>query len=431
MKPWISVLALGVIGSAVAPSTALACGGCFAPPGAVQVVTDHRMALSLSADRTVLWDQFRYSGRPSDFSWILPIRNGPDVRIEVADNRFLTALDNLSAPVLNAPQRPYCETDSDSSFLSGARGASAPSPAADSGVAVLQEQVVGPYMTAVVRSDDPAALRTWMRENGYSVPSAIEPVIDFYVAQRMDFVALRLRMGEGVEQMTPIRVTTPGLSPTLPLRMIAAGVADKVGLLLMVIAGSRYEAMNFPNGEITPAQLTYDFNAPTAPADDFRRAFEALNRTNAGRLWLTESADPVSLATVERASQLSGGGRVPVGGATVTSDDARVAFQGIGSNATLTRLRADLAPTALDRDLQLIASDLGARDRNHTYGTIRNTPPPCGSEAGSRAEYLGCAVTPGMKGTSGGLLVTGLAAIGLAWRRRRRSPVSAGGGASR
>jgi hypothetical protein len=140
MKSWIPVLALGMIGSAVAPSTALACGGCFAPPGAVQVVTDHRMALSLSADRTILWDQFRYSGRPSDFSWILPIQNGPDVRIEVADNRFLTALDNLSAPVLNAPQRPYCETEADTAF-GGLRSAAAP-PAADAGVAVLQEQVV-------------------------------------------------------------------------------------------------------------------------------------------------------------------------------------------------------------------------------------------------------------------------------------------------
>lgn len=421
MKPWMSVVALAAVGSVVAPATADACGGCFAPPGAVQVVTDHRMALSLSADRTILWDQFRYSGRPSDFSWILPIHNGPDVRIEVADNRFLTALDNLSAPVLNAPQRPYCaETDSDFA-LSGAGGArsAAPPAAADAGVAVLQEQVVGPYMTAVVRSEDPTALRTWLRENGYQVPTAVEPVLDFYVSQRMDFVALRLRMGEGVEQMTPIRVTTPGLNPTLPLRMIAAGVADKVGLLLMVLAASRYEAMNFPNGEVTSAQLTYDFNAPTAPAEDFRRAFEALNRTNQNRLWLTESSDRVNRFTVENASRF-GGGRAPVGGASVTSDDAQVAFAGIGENATLTRLRADLPPTALDRDLQLAASDLGEKDRVHTYGTVRNMPPPCGWEDGPRANFLGCTVTPGAGASGSGLLALGLAAAGVAWRRRRR-----------
>src|SRR5438067_1425500 len=108
MKSTLSVLALAGLGTVFAPSDAHACGGCFAPPGAIQVVTDHRMAISLSADRTILWDQFRYTGQPSDFSWILPIHDGPNVRIEVANNQFLTTLDNLSAPVLNQPQRPNC-----------------------------------------------------------------------------------------------------------------------------------------------------------------------------------------------------------------------------------------------------------------------------------------------------------------------------------
>jgi hypothetical protein len=65
----------------------------------------------------------------------------------------------------------------------------------------------------------------------------------------------------------------------------------------------------------------------------------------------------------------------------------------------------------------------------HTYGVVRNTPPPCGQAEG-RAEYLGCGVTPGARRSSAGLLAVGLAAAGLAWRRRRRS-VSAVGGASR
>ena len=77
--------------------------------------------------------------------------------------------------------------------------------------------------------------------------------------------------------------------------------------------------MNFPNGEITPAQLTYDFNAPTTPADDFRRAFEALNRSNGNRLWLTESSAQVNRFTVERASQIGGGVVLGVGLAALVS----------------------------------------------------------------------------------------------------------------
>lgn len=412
MRAPIALSAVLTVALATAPATALACGGCFAPPGAAQVVTDHRMVLSLSADRTVLWDQFRYSGRPTDFSWILPIQNGPDVRVEVADNRFITALDNLSAPALTVPiRRCYASARSGSSSTR----AILPAPQ-EPEVMVLQEAVVGPYMTAVVRSDDPTALRTWLRSNGYAVPAQIEPVLDFYVSQRMDFVALRLRMGEGVEQMTPIRVSTPGLHPTLPLRMVAAGVADKVGLLLMVVAAARYEAMNFPNGQVDPSALVYDFNTPTTPADDFRRAADALNRERGGRMWLTESAAPVARTTVERGVQTLANLTMP-GGPAVAADDAEVAFRGVGQTATLTRLRADLSPDALDRDLQLMASDLGVRSRTYEYGTVRNQPPPCGVDDDPAVDFRGCGVARGAGGAGWALLLAGLALA----RRRRRS----------
>src|SRR5581483_9636402 len=126
--------------------------------------------------------------------------------------------------------------------------------------------------------------------NGYTVPAATQPVIDYYVGLHMDFIALRLRPGEGVSAMQPVRITSPGYNPTLPLRMIAAGTANRVGLMLMVIAASRIEAMNFPNGEVASSDLTYDFNHPTDPASDLRAAFDAHNRAGGGRVWITESS---------------------------------------------------------------------------------------------------------------------------------------------
>src|SRR5947208_16783776 len=83
-----------------------ACGGCFSPPGAVQIVTDHRMVLSLSSVQTTLWDQFGYRGDPAEFSWVLPIHNGPEVQVAVADNTFLALLDNLTAPVVALDRNP-------------------------------------------------------------------------------------------------------------------------------------------------------------------------------------------------------------------------------------------------------------------------------------------------------------------------------------
>jgi len=54
------------IGAAERPANA--CGGCFNIRSAgteSSVVTDHRMAFSVTTRQTVLWDQIKYAGNPS------------------------------------------------------------------------------------------------------------------------------------------------------------------------------------------------------------------------------------------------------------------------------------------------------------------------------------------------------------------------------
>ncbi len=415
----IVVTAIVLLGSTIA-RTAHACGGCFNPPRTVQTVNSHRMVLALSTRQTTLWDQFSYAGDPSNFSWILPIRYSPDVRIELADNRFMQMLDDLSAPVVFIPQAPPPRFCRGCNRLGG--DASSADAASDSGVVVHREEVVGPYAIAIVGSADPMALRTWLADNGFAVPPSVIPVIDHYVALRSDFVALRLRSGAGISRMSPIRVTTPGYQPTLPLRMIAAGVADRVGLQLLVLADSRIAAQNFPNGEILETDLVYDFNAPTDPVTDFLAAFRRINVANANRVWLTESSVRwIATALVSQADALARFD--PIGrdagfcadpptadsgadsGETLDGDmdamsadsasatdagprcrepdlreDLRVALDGLNANPYLTRLRADLPIGQLDRDLVLQAGPVAERRTQYNYGVVRNRPPdpgPC------------------------------------------------------
>src|SRR5205823_5604481 len=84
---------------------ARACGGCFHPPPRPaeqeSVITDHRMAFSLSPQQTILWDQVRYSGDPKEFAWVLPIHSG--ARIELADDAFLATLAATTTPTVSEP----------------------------------------------------------------------------------------------------------------------------------------------------------------------------------------------------------------------------------------------------------------------------------------------------------------------------------------
>ncbi len=463
-KRGVWALALvGVAATAGRPSDVSACGGCFTGPTTVQVVTDHRMVLSISTTQTTLWDQFQYSGAAADFSWILPIRYTDSTRVALADDGFMRMADGLTAPIITPPTRPFCARGAAGGPPQSAASDAAAS--ADAGVMVLRQEVVGPYAVSIIRGADPMAVRDWLRSNGYTVPSAVEPIIDHYTAMRMDYVALRLRPGEGINRMSPVRVSLSGAQPVLPLRMIAAGVADRVGLSLVVISSSRYEAQNFPNGEIHEADLTWDFARPGSPANDFLNAFNALNRANGDRLWLTETATRQTRDAWESAAprfrnpvtpggppRFDAGAPPPpppdagddAGDARETDpvDDVRVAFEGLGGEAVVTRLRANMLATMLTQDLQLRASDLGLRPINYNYGRLLNDPgPTCsgpgpGVDAGAPIDDGGllagpataeggvhCAATPRRGGLGDGAFAAlmGLvaAAVGLRARRRR------------
>jgi MYXO-CTERM domain-containing protein len=458
--------------TAVQPRVADACGGCFAPPGSAQVVTDHRMVLSMSTTRTVLWDQFQYAGRPEEFSWILPIRYTDRTQVQLASDDFMTLMTNLTVPALQAPAPPPFPPGCQSPFMSfdaaagGFLDASLPPPA-DSSVSVLREEVVGPYAVAVLRGTDAMVLRRWLTDNRYVVPAGLEPTLQHYIDLNMDFVALRLRPGEGLNRMVPVRVSVEGYQPRLPLRMIAAGIADKVGLSLVVFNESRVEATNFPNGQYRDEDFSWDWNTPPSNLGQLIvDRFEAINRANAGRAWVTESALTLSSAQVVSQARffpqrMGFGG--PDGGMMSSArpeEDAALAFQGIGASATVTRLRADLEGRMLDRDLDLGASTAGGRERFYRFGSERNRPmysvcpwpitdaggpvlaadAPAGSVDGAVVQASdaagaggdGAAANPATAGggvrcatrapgseTRGAWLALGLAALAVARRRRR------------
>ena len=406
--PWtrslllVAALGLPTLSSGVAD----ACGGCFAPSETNQVVTDHLMVMALHASESILWDQIRYSGRPQDFSWVLPVQG--DATVELASGTFFDTLTQLTAPTVTAPALVCPGAGRVGLFASDS-----PSSLENSGgVQILSTAIVGPYQTVTLRSSDADALSTWLRANSYAIPASIEPVIRHYTDLRMDFIALRLRPGEGIQAMQPVRVRFSTPSPVLPLRMVAAGIADKVGVSLFVFSEGRSEAMNFPNALVDRARVSWDYNTNTS---NYSAMFRAAIAPSGGRAWVTEAA-------------LSAGS---IGG-NFTRDaeayaDWGVAVRGL-SRPWITRLRADLPASALDRDLQLQAAASAVELQPSFQAGVLVNRPPCatddgfysGTDATSSSRGLECSASPGARSPRGlaALFALGLAA-GVVRRRRR------------
>lgn len=363
MKTWftsLTALTLSLAVTVAIEHDADACGGCFAPPGPSTQVTAHRMAFAVSAKRTVLWDQIQYVGAPTDFGWVLPIRGKVDVG--VSSDELFARLENTTQPQITAPPPPTCAppekvcrkecweyggaSDTGTSF----------SPSADAAsVDVWSTSVVGPYEATQLSASDGTALRTWLTDNGYVLPASIGPVIDKYIAEGFGFLVIKLVPNStGDNRMVPIRIGFDGASPSLPLRMIAAGSGAKVGIKLFVMGDGRWEAKNFPNEEVKTADLVWDWRSMFSNLGTLEIS---LLDKHKGNVFLTETSADISKAAI-----VSG---LPAG---TTTTEAGTVFSSITDQSELdaafpakttmriTRMFAELPLGSLGTDLDLQAS---------------------------------------------------------------------------
>ncbi len=383
-----------------AETDARACGGCFheppKPSELPSVITDHRMILSISPQQTTLYDQIRYQGSPSSFAWVLPISGvatvGLSADVVFASLDTLTAV-GIQAPPLNCPGPPsqYCPGGpfggGTGSAPSASDAGSAPPP-----VEVTKQETVGPYETVQLKSDDPNALLDWLTTHNFVIPDDVKPILTAYTNEHFGFLAMKLLPNATVKSMRPVRVSTAGAAPVLPLRMVAAGTGATVGVTLWVLAEGRYETANFPSFLIKPSELVWDY---AVSASNYKVLRNQRETALGGRGWQVESSLPLfpqQFQNIVRTDGRTFGPPVdagadydpsPVDGGTkgpevVRDEDLATLFAGMQpQDVRVTRLRSDLAHAALSADLKLQASADQSNVPNLYAVTNAVNVPPC------------------------------------------------------
>lgn len=277
-------------------SDASACGGgMFLSSSSTAKAAGHRVVISMSSTQTVLWDQIEFDGNPADFAWVLPVQKG--AYLQVATDAFLEALEagtaaRVESPMLRCGSDPGCTCGS---------YASAPGGGETPRVTVVHQGTAGPYETVTLSTDaGNGAIANWLTSNGYAIPADIAPILDEYVAKDFDFIALRLKPSASIKKMKPVRVVTPGGSPTFPLRMLAAGAGESVGLVLYVITEGRVEVSGFKNAVIRDSDLVFDFDTNKSNYETLR---DGIFKANPGT-FVTASAMKNTLLNTGRQAVL-------------------------------------------------------------------------------------------------------------------------------
>jgi hypothetical protein len=208
-----------------------------------------------------------FEGDAEDFAWVIPVPNPPE--ISVTDPELFWELSDFTRTEIRS---------------GGCEGEGAPGD-----VDVIEEQVVGPYATAILSATNATALADWLNANGYIFPEDGEEIISEYIEKEWYFVATKINaVEEGTDEalaegaIEPIVLSFASNQTVYPLRItsLSATNATPPEVLLYVLADHVMVPEQFPlyiefgNWEINA--FTLEFGDNVSVEDLYLSGYEIL-----------------------------------------------------------------------------------------------------------------------------------------------------------
>ncbi len=234
----LAVLAISVCGV----SRAVACGGFFCELVTIDQAGE-QIVFRKDGDTVTAMVLIQYVGDAEQFSWVVPVPGIPE--LSVGSDAVFASLESSTRPqfVLETNGQ-RCPSDDDL-FFGGASADNAADDGGNEGVDVLERLAVGPFDVEIIASDDAMALSTWLTSNGYDLTERGDELIEPYVNEGMNFVALKLQQNQGVGDIEPLIMKYQSENATVPIRLTAVAAQDDMGVLVWLLGQSRAVPLNY------------------------------------------------------------------------------------------------------------------------------------------------------------------------------------------
>ncbi len=262
-RTWMAacLVGLGVV-ALTGKARVEACGGFFCQQLPINQAGE-QIIFRRDGDRVTAVILIQYQGTAEDFSWVVPVPGVPD--LSVGSDLVFQPLEFATRPQFNLiVEGEECFDPFIFGFASPTAEFDDASGAADDGVEILAQQDVGPFEIVVVTSDDAQALATWLEDNNYDLDGRGEDLIAPYVAEGMNFAALRLRQDQGVGDIQPLIMSYTSPKPMIPIRLTAVAAEPNMGVIVWMLGESRAVPLNYLSVEPNLTRLNWfsgSFNA--------------------------------------------------------------------------------------------------------------------------------------------------------------------------
>ena len=284
------ITAVALLSALLFASPVLACGGFFCS----QVPVEQRgeqIVFSYGPEGVTAIIQIAYQGSAEDFAWVVPVSGQPEVAL--GPDAIFSELRMWTDPRFSINwdwgDNSQCL---DFGFAEDAAvGNAAPTEEVDGGgVIVLDKQIVGPFIAVTLDATSAGAelLLQWLNDNDFDQPEESLPIIDHYLEQEFNFIAVKLKESATVGDLQPLMLTMPEADePCIPLVLTRIAAAPDMPVTAWVFGEHRIVPINWFGVEINPKKIDWLTGGENYEAV----ATEAINEA-AGHGFITEYAKP-------------------------------------------------------------------------------------------------------------------------------------------
>jgi hypothetical protein len=238
-----------------------------------------QVAIARSGNQTVLTMANDYQGEVKDFAIVVPV---PVVlkkeQVRVAEPKVMERLDAFSAPRLVE----YFDPDPCQAvmFERNMNGFPVPSAAPQAeakarrnealGVTIEEKFTVGEYDILVLSAKESDGLETWLRENGYKIPSGARDLLKPYVRQKMKFFVAKVNLAEfdkaGFTNLRPLQMTYQSPRFMLPIRLGMVNAQQAQDLIVYILSPkgqaetTNYRTVKIPSNTEVPQFVKQEFS---------------------------------------------------------------------------------------------------------------------------------------------------------------------------
>jgi hypothetical protein len=242
-----------------------------------------KVVLARHEDKTVVTMANDFRGDPKEFAIVIPV---PTVlekdQIRVGDRALVEHVDAYSSPRLveyfdtNPCERQVPRSAAPAGRVDAASAGAGGQPRDGLGVKIEARYTIGEYDILILSASQSSGLETWLRDNGYRIPTGASAVLGSYIRQNLKFFVARVNLTEqarlGYTYLRPLQMAFESPKFMLPIRLGTVNADGPQELFVFTLTRKgRVETTNYRT-----VRLPTDMELPLYVKEEFGPFYQAM-----------------------------------------------------------------------------------------------------------------------------------------------------------